>query len=103
MNIFKPFLAALCYVCPIGCARMWGAVALSPGSPLTHAHMTFASEHKLRRGRAWYAKSRDPKITQFPYIATWLPELPCTVTCTCIADLPSYWDVYRLLYALARL
>ena len=33
-------------------------LALSPGSPLTRAQMTFVPEQNLRRGRAWFAKSQ---------------------------------------------
>ena len=46
-----------------------------------------------------YVKSHDPKSRNF---LTWLPELPCNVTRTCLADLLSSWDIYRFLFALAR-
>ena len=49
------------HVIVVGCHGL----ASSPGSPLARAHMTFAPEQNLRRGRAWYAKSRDPKLRNF--------------------------------------
>ena len=69
-------------------------------SPASLQQMTFEPIVKIRKGRAWYVKSHDPKIRNF---LIRLPELPCNVTRTCLADLLSSWDIYPFLDALASL